>query len=84
MERLSTVMWYPAGGYACYLVEVGNHFSDVPLQYERILRAGPPRQRSDPLRLRWVTIETLRTFLRSAAIPIVPRVARINPTPACF
>ena len=67
VERLSTVLWYPAGGYACYLVEVGTHFVDVPARYEKILKAGPPRHRSDPLRLRWVPIETLRTFIKSAA-----------------
>ena len=69
VERLSTVLWYPAGGYACYLVEVGTHFVDVPARYEKVLKVGPPRQRSDPLRLRWVPIETLRTFIRSAASP---------------
>ena len=67
VERLSTVLWYPAGGYACYFVEVGTQFVDVPAQYEKVVRAGTPRHRSDPLRLRWVPIDNIRSFIRFAA-----------------
>lgn len=67
-SQLDTVLWYPNGGYACYFVEVGTEYWDVPSRYAAYLRSGPPRHRSDPLRLRWVSPNTLKNFRRSAVL----------------